>query len=649
MRRQARPHHGTLRVPWARSAKGWLLALGIALPGAAAPAQTTYYVRPGGGTAAQCTGMSDADYPGGGNGLPCAFAHPFVALPPGGAPLLAGGDTLIVAPGSYMMGYGAPGAENCEAAGSWGCTMLPLPSGPDAGHPTRLLGAGWDSGCPVKPELWGTERADYVVNLTGTSNAEVACFAITDHSTCVEFHSGSIPCQRETTPFGPWAEIGLVAEDSANVHLADLDIHGLASGGIHAGRLANWTVERVRIAGNGMVGWDGDVVGEDSNSGPMTFRYLTIEWNGCGETYPGGQPTGCWAQSVGGYGDGLGTGATAGNWVFEDSSFLHNTSDGLDLLYARSGSSITLRRVHSEGNAGDQIKTNGPVTIENTVAVSNCGNFDGQPFTYNVDPCRAGAAAMFLVLREGAQATVWNSTIAGEGDVLVAGECDREYSSCNGQERIVLRNNIFIGNTDFLQPDDVTALVYQETFPQGNAVFDLDYSVIRHVKEGACPGAHRTCGEAPVGLVDEGIDSLDGHLLANSPAIDAGATDGAPSDDVEGAPRDARPDIGAYEYRAGAPCAVVCSATVTTTVIRGAAVSFDAAATAPACSDPLAYDWDFGDGDAHATTASASHVYAARGVYTWRLQVSAGGQSCSRSGTITVSPTIRRRLRPAAR
>ena len=62
------------------------------------------------------------------------------------------------------------------------------------------------------------------------------------------------------------------------------------------------------------------------------------------------------AEPRGGYGDGLGTGATAGNWVFEDSAFLHNTSDGLDLLYARAGSSITLRRVHAEGNAGDEIR-----------------------------------------------------------------------------------------------------------------------------------------------------------------------------------------------------------------------------------------------------------------------------------------------------
>lgn len=524
-----------------------LAAASIALLASAVAAQTTYYVRPGGGTPSQCTGTTDAEYPGGGSGQACAFAHPFFVLPPGGIPRLAGGDTLIIAVGSYMMGYGAPGAGECSGDGRWDCALPALPSGPDPAHPTRLLGAGHAAGCPVKPELWGTERADWVLNLRGTSNAEVACLEITDHSSCVEFHSGVLTCERDTAPYGSWAATGLVGEDSHDVRLADLDIHGLAHNGVLAGRLTDWTVERVRIAGNGWVGWDGDVDDADSNAGNLTFRRLRVEWNGCGETYPGGLPTGCWAQSAGGYGDGLGTGDTTGHWLFEDSAFLHNTSDGLDLLYARSGSSITLRRVRAEGNAGDQIKTNGPATIDNTIAVSSCGGFTGQPFTHDVDPCRAGGSALFLALREGSQVEVFNSTITGEGDVLVVAECDSYHSSCNGLERAVLRNNIFIGNTEYLDREDISALAYQETFPQGNEVFDIDYSVVRHVKDAACPGTHHVCGEAAVGLRDEGLDSFDGRLLPLSSAIDAGTPAGAPVVDFAGLPRDARPDIGAYE------------------------------------------------------------------------------------------------------
>lgn len=612
------------------------LALSVAVSARGA----TYYVRTDGGPPDRCTGLADAPAPASGTGLPCAWDHPFRALPPGGTPRLAGGDALVVGAGSYMMGYGAPGAETCSADGAWSCFMPPLPSGPDAAHPTRLLGAGHASGCGSRPELWGTERADTVLNLVGSSNVEVACFEITDHSSCVEFHSGSLPCRRESAPYGPWASIGLTARDSHDVRLADLNIHGLSHGGVWAGRLADWTLENVRIAGNGLVGWDGDIDGEDSNSGTLAFRRLTIEWNGCGETYPGGQPTGCWAQSAGGYGDGLGTGATAGNWVFEDSAFLHNTSDGLDLLYARAGSSITLRRVHAEGNAGDQIKTNGPVTIENAIAVSNCGSFERQPFTHNVDPCRAGGSALFLVLRAGAQARVTNSTVTGEGDVLVVAECDSLYSSCNGQERAILRNNIFIGNAEFLAPDDVSALAYQETFPQGDQVFDVDYSVVRHVKNADCPGAHHTCGEAPVGLANEGIDTFDAHLLATSPARDAGTPVGAPSVDFGGRPRDAQPDIGAYEFVAGggtAPCTLTCSASAPATGLTGEVLPFVAAATPSDCGagTPAAV-WTFGDGGS-ASGLSPGHAFAAPGTYWWSMSASLAGVTCTRSGTLTIS------------
>jgi len=260
----------------------------------------TYYVRPDGGSLEQCTGLADAAYPGSGVSQPCAWDHPFRALPPHQTLNIDGGDTLIVADGSYMMGYGAPETDGiCSQEGAFDCFMPAVPSGPNPLQPTRILGAGWDAGCSQPPELWGTQRAELILNLTDSSNVEIACFEITDHSGCVEFHSGGLACERYRYPFGEWAAEGLYAEDSSNVRLADLNIHGLASNGVHAGRLINWTVENVHIAGNGWAGWDGDVYGEDSNSGSMNFKQWLVEWNGCGESYPDGQPNGCWSQSAG--------------------------------------------------------------------------------------------------------------------------------------------------------------------------------------------------------------------------------------------------------------------------------------------------------------------------------------------------------------
>lgn len=504
----------------------------------------TFYIRPDGGSPEQCTGLADAPYPGSGTGQPCAWDHPFRALPPDGAPRLAGGDTLVIGAGEYRMGYGAPGADACESDYPWDCHLLPIPSGPDADHPTRILGAGWDGGCPAPPELWGAERADVILNLSGSSNVEIACLEITDHAGCVEHHTGGLACQRDSYPYGDWAATGLYAEDSVNVHLNDLDIHGLASAGIRAGRLTDWTVENLRLAANGWVGWEGDIDGDDANAGTLRFRRWTVEWNGCAETYPGGQPTGCWAQTAGGYGDGVGTGETGGHWIIEDSAFLHNTSDGLDLLYTRlAGSQIEIRRTIARGNAGNQIKTNGPTLIENSLIVGNCGYFQGQTFTHNVDDCRAYGNALALNLQAGNTVTVVNNTLTGEGDCLVEVICE---GNCTGAESVRMRNNIFRGQTDLLSPDEHTCFVYEENFAADP--LDTDYAILYGVKDDPCPvGAHDICG--PPGLSDEGIDSFDAHLQAGSPAIDAGASEGAPADDLDGRPRDAQPDMGAYEWQ----------------------------------------------------------------------------------------------------
>ena len=520
-----------------------------------------HYVRPDGGSSEQCTGLADAPYLGSGTRQPCAWDHPFRALPPGGTPRIAGGDALIVAAGAYKMGYGAPGADSCDEAGSFDCLMPPIPSGPDAAHPTRILGAGWDSGCGHAPELWGSGRPSFIVNLTHSSNVAFACFEITDHSSCVESHSGRLACNRDTPPYGDWASYGLYAADSANVVLRDLNIHGLASGGVHAGRLTDWTVENVRIAGNGWVGWDGDLWDDkgDADSGNLVFRHWTVEWNGCGETYPGRQPTGCWGQEAGGYGDGVGTGATGGNWLIEDSAFLHNTSDGLDLLYHTLGGSIALNRVRAEGNAGNQVKVAGQTTITNSVLVGNCAFFENQPFTYWVDQCRALGNALEVDFTGGEQVSIVNSTIYGQGDGLVdAGP--REGFRCNGKERVSARNSIFLGHADYFDPSDITFLFYQEGC--GNLRLDSDYNVISHAKNVECgatgqfvaSGAHDLCADpllaGPLSGKQYGMIPRPG-----SPAIDAGDPAACPAVDIRGKSRPtdgngdgaAACDIGAYE------------------------------------------------------------------------------------------------------
>ena len=524
---------------------------------------TVYYVRTDGGDPDQCTGLVDAPYPGTGAAQPCAWDHLFRALPPGGEPRLAGGETLLIGPGSYRMGFGAPGSENCEQAGSFDCIMPPIPSGPDATHPTRILGAGWDGACAQPPELWGSGRPWFLLNLTDTSNVDIGCFEVTDHSDCVEAHSGGLACQRDNPPYGDWASAGLQAEDSSNVHLWDLNIHGLASTGIHAGRLKDWTLDNVRLAGNGLAGWDGDLWDDlgDSNSGTMTFRHWTVEWNGCGETYPGGQPTGCWAQEAGGYGDGMGTGQTGADWIIEDSSFLHNTSDGLDLLYHDLGGRIVLSRVRAEGNAGNQVKVTGATEITNAVVVGNCAFFEGQPFTHLVDQCRANGNAVALFFTGGEQIALTNVSVYGQGDGLLMGGV-REGSKCTGDEQLVVRNSVFLGDTDYFDSTDITFLFYQEDC--GGLRMDSDFNLFQQVKNVECgvAGDYVTSGSQDqcekVHLTGPLSGMTFGMTLApESPGIDSGDNASCAPDDILGVPRPvdgngdgiAVCDRGAYEVQ----------------------------------------------------------------------------------------------------
>jgi len=555
---------------WGARLKNWIFFLVLSLSCAIiAPfpcGATTYYVRPDGGTADECTGLVNAAYPGSGSQQPCAWSHPFWALDGSGNWKIQGGDALMISPGSYRLGVDHPGTPAietpntgwCDTNWPWGCLLPPLPSGPDGDHPTRMLGMGWDQGCPDPPELWGAERPWQLISLDGTSNAVIACLELTDHSGCVEYHAdGDARCERDAYPFGDWASCGISAADASHITFRDLNIHGFASAGVRAGRISDWHVEKVRIAGNGWVGWEGDIYGEDANSGTLTFKNWVVEWNGCAETYPGETPNNCWAQSAGGYGDGVGTGATGGHWIIEDSIFRYNTSDGLDLLYARlSDSLIEIRRTEAYGNAGQQIKVNGPTLIENTLMVGNCGFFDGKPFTYHVDPCRAGGTTLALDVRKGATVSVVNSTIAGEGDCLAIVVCDA-YAQCDGTETIVIQNNIFLGYEEFLEPSDTACYLW---FDQDNFyITQIDYNIVFGAKIGAWGLSANDSSVDPL-LVNDNLYAFDGHLKPQSPAINRGLPVGSlgglvPAHDLEGIsrPRGKGVDRGAYEYRGYAP------------------------------------------------------------------------------------------------
>ena len=474
--------------------------------GAGGSRGSTYYVRTDGGDADQCDGRTDAAYPGKGAGKPCAWSHPFIALPPGGRARIDGGATLVIGPGSYMMGQGAPGTDACVGAN---CYMAAIPSGPSAGSPTRITGKAGTT-----PKLWGTEGARRILNLEGSSNVEIGRLEITDQSDCVAGHSKPDAACKTGAPHGKWARTGLYAKGSRNVRLHDLDIHGLAHTGVNAGGLSNWTVERVRINTNGRAGWDGNVGKADSsNSGQIVLRDVEIGWNGCGERWLTGRPWACWGQKTGGYGDGLGTYYTGGQWLIEDSSIHHNTSDGLDLRYldGESSTRVTVRRLYAANNAGNQAKFRGNATIEDSVLIGHCSYFRNKPSHHMTDEdhCRAGGNALQLVLTPGDEVTVRRNTIAGEGGTLIGANEGDESA------RIRIQNNVLLGYPAVRKSGARSSAYYANKAP---AAVQWADNLVWKVKNNDCPPGS-TCDRDPK-LANMTLAVFDPTPLPGNPLAD---------------------------------------------------------------------------------------------------------------------------------
>jgi hypothetical protein len=435
------------------------------------------------------------------------------------------------------MGYGAPGATACSSNDGYNCFMPAVPQG-TVSAPTKILGEGWDKGCVRPPTLWGTYGANRVMNLVGSSNAQVQCIEVTDHSNCA---TGYIATANRCKASDPFAIDGVRISDTTNLVLRNLNIHGLAAGGITFGRNIDFTSEDVRVAANAWVGLSGDL-GEtgksNSNSGNIIFRRLLIEWNGCLESYPGKKPNGCWGtQSNGsGWGDGVGFAGTDGEFLFEDSTFRYNTSDGLDVLYHTDNGNITIRRSRSEGNAGNQFKVTGhDVTVENSIAIGNCDFFNNKSFTLDVVHCRALGDVLALNTADGT-ARIINNTIIGNGNIAIV-------ASASNYGTVITRNNIIVGYTSYVASDRPMAGLYFYHTPTSIE----DHNIWFNIHNAVCTGAGSSCVD-PM-LVNSSLLNPDVRLRPGSPALNSGSASGAPTGDYFKTPRTARGgiDIGAYE------------------------------------------------------------------------------------------------------
>lgn len=101
---------------------------------------------------------------------------------------------------------------------------------------------------------------------------------------------------------------------------------------------------------------------------------------------------------------------------------------------------------------------------------------------------------------------------------------------------------------------------------------------------------------------------------------------------------------GASAYRSGQvtvwadTCTLDCVASAPTGGSVGSPFFFTCTAyPSAACQGPVTYDWDFGDGSAHSSLQSPTHVFSTEGTYAWILTVSVGAVQCTRTGTVTIT------------
>ena len=350
----------------------------------------TWYVRPDGGTAAECTGKVDAPYRGSGSHKACGFKDPFFLWtndPASGQHYeipqwkIAGGDTVLIKNGDYRMGYKTPDANGwwnylgCRG-NNHNCYNPPIPPGTDAA-PTRIVGEAWESGCKTKPILRGVGGTSAVLNLKGTNHVDVECIEFTDAAQCrlVTLKGEPYGCVNYQSDDAYWAL--LTDRNTSYLTLRNLFIHGMASAGISGNIGGNVVAENLHLRGNGNFGWNFDPGGNAPSVGPLAIRNSIIEWSACVERFPVADPVivGCYDQAgANANGDALGFVDLDGDITIDHTIIRYNQQDGLDALYVKSGKTLSVTNSEFYGNNGQPIKTGGAThtIIRNNLVMGNC-------------------------------------------------------------------------------------------------------------------------------------------------------------------------------------------------------------------------------------------------------------------------------------
>jgi len=437
--------------------------------------------------------------PNGDNANPGTREQPW-ATPGYGSRQLQPGDTLIILGGRYVLR-------------EYDADIITPPSG----TPSAWITIKGEEG--NRPVLAGRDNLITAINLSGVQYVRIENLEITHDDTAAG----------EALWFQDGLEI--LGAPAAHIVLKDLYIHHVDGVGVNIQDVEDLQIINCRIEYCGF-GALGGPAGEHGGWRNVTIRGCSLSWSG--HYYQGGDGSNRPYDRP----DGFGIEASQGPILIEDTVAEHNYGDGLDSKAANT----TIRRCVVANNFGDGVKLWGDGSrIENTLIY---GRGDGNPETTPWAPIVIDG-----VEQPGARFEIVNVTVddtVGQNYLMYV-----QYET-PVPVQVIVRNTIFSGrgpNCPIYIGRASTLVADHNLFYLPQSEYILDYGNTTYSCTNiASLGTGNLCGD-PRFIRPAWGEVGDYHLQAGSPAVDAGTPDGAPTVDLENRPRDARPDIGASEYR----------------------------------------------------------------------------------------------------
>ncbi len=451
---------------------------------------------PGGATTV--SGRTFYVAPNGDNANPGTREQPW-ATPGYGSRQLAPGDTLIIMGGRYTLH-------------EYDTDIITPPSG----TPSAWITIKGEEG--NRPILVGRDNLITAINLSGVQYVRVENLEITHDDAA----TGEAAWFREG--------VEILGAPSAHIVLQDLYIHHIDEFGMDIQDVEDLQILNCRIEYCGF-GALGGPAGEHGGWRNVTIRGCSLSWSG--HYYQGGDGSARPYDRP----DGFGVEPSQGPILIEETVAEHNYGDGLDSKAA----STTIRRSIIANNSCDGVKLWGAGSrIENTLIY---GRGDG-----SAEPTPWAAIVIDQVEQADASFEIVNVTVddyVGRNYLMYV-----QYDS-PVPVQVRVRNTVFSGRG----PECPIYIGAASTLVADHNLFYLPQNeVILTYGDTTCTcaelaslGEGNLCGD-PLFVRPAWGEVGDYHLQAGSPAINAGTTDGVPAVDLENRPRDAQPDLGAYEY-----------------------------------------------------------------------------------------------------